>query len=192
MGWIEIPQIKFHLSEIDTKGVLIILNEVFQQTFLIPPVYWKVPRANENEPWESRPVSRECVNVQGTKQGYRAANGEGRMDLQTRMCTVTAWCKDWAETGGLSQLSEDWFNTSANLIWSWYLPNTLLSPVNEMTIFAYETLLRLNTWVCEKWMQCTAKQQESCAQIQRWLKQRERVEAAEVVTVIFAFFQVAS
>lgn len=89
MGWIEIPQIKFHLSEIDTKGVLIILNEVFQQKFLIPPVYWKVPRANENEPWKSRPVSRECVNVQGTKQGYRAAYGEGRMWIYKPGCALS-------------------------------------------------------------------------------------------------------
>lgn len=158
----------------------------------------KYKRANENELWESRRATRERVTVQSTKQGYRAAHGEGRMWTHKPGCALSlgtpARClvQGWAETEGLSQLSGDWFNTSANLIWNGNLPNIFLSPIDEMTIFASETLLRLNTWVYEKWMQCTVKQQESCAQIQRWLKQRETVEAAEVVTAISAFFQAAS
>lgn len=60
-----------------------------QQTILIPPVYWKIQRANENELWESRRVTREFVNVQSTKQGYRAAHGEGRMWAYKPGCALS-------------------------------------------------------------------------------------------------------
>lgn len=191
--WIEWKYwIKLQLSEIDTKCVLIILNEVSSvDNFDSPSVLkntkgkWKwtvrIQTCDQGVCWSAE----HWAMVQSSS--WRRKN----VGLQTRMCTVTAWCKGWEQTEGPSQLFEDRFNTSANLIWNWNLPDRFLSPTNEMTIFAYETLLRLNTWVCEKWMQCTAKQQ-FCAQIQRQLKQRERVEAAEVFAMIFAFFQTVS
>lgn len=43
------------------------------------------------------------------------------------------------ETEELSQLSEDWFNTSTNLISIWSLQNMFPFPIKKMTTFAYET-----------------------------------------------------
>lgn len=207
MGWTETPWIKLQLSEIDTKGVLIILNEVSSTSNCDSPSVMKTLKGKRKwmvrtqtciqgagyceERWEIQVSAQLMTGKEFELTDQDRDHPPRAAVLASPALCFTAWrLRSWASSRRT--------DSSVNLIWTWSLKTHFHFLLTRWPLWLWDTCegkyLRVVLLAeCEKWMQCTVeggsllpKFKGDCS---GW--RSATVDVTEMIT-ISAFLQAAS